>query len=297
MKRIIAVLTTLLLMLSFIIPNANVTYAVEIPEELSGKSTVVYGANLSEQEKEEVRRLLEADSETMEEFIVTGEDIHKYIGGNPDSNMFSSVKITHKDEGHGIIVDIITPDRITKVTSEMYYNALLTAGVENAIVEVAAPKPVTGGSALAGIYKAYDSVGAELDSDRMEVASDELDLTTKLSEKDGLSTEAVTDLMTEIKKAIADQNPATREDIEEIVGERLDDLEINLSEEDRQLLIDLFERMREMDIDFGKVKEQLEDLTSVIKDKLGDFNVDSGFWGKVKGFFTNIIDRIKGLFD
>src|SRR5690625_2719445 len=188
MKRIIAVLTTLLLMLSFIIPNANVTYAVEIPEELSGKSTVVYGANLSEQEKEEVRRLLEADSETMEEFIVTGEDIHKYIGGNPDSNMFSSVKITHKDEGHGIIVDIITPDRITKVTSEMYYNALLTAGVENAIVEVAAPKPVTGGSALAGIYKAYDSVGAELDSDRMEVASDELDLTTKLSEKDGLST-------------------------------------------------------------------------------------------------------------
>src|SRR5699024_4390365 len=249
--------------------------------------------------KEEVRRLLEADSETMEEYVVTGEDIYNYIGGDRNSRMFSSVKITHEQDGHGIVVNIVTPDRITEVTSEMYSNALLTAGVEDATVEVAAPKPVTGGSALAGIYKAYDAVGAELDQGRMEVANDELDLTTKLSEKDGLSQDTVTDLMTEIKKSIAEQNPATREDIEEIVQEQLDRLEISLSEEDRQLLIDLFERMRELDIDFGKVKEQLEELTSVIKDRLGDLDIsiDEGFWNKVKNFFNDLIDKIASLFN
>src|SRR5699024_8104523 len=102
------------------------------------------------------------------------------------------------------------------------------------------------------------------------------------------------ELMTEIKKAIADQDPATKEDVERIVKEQLDKLEINLSEEDRQLLIDLFEKMRDLDIDFDKVKEQLEDITSTIKDKLGDLNLDldEGFWDKVKKFFNDIIDSI-----
>src|SRR5690625_7093240 len=82
--------------------------------------------------------------------------------------------------------------------------------------------------------------------------------------------------MTEIKKEIAEQDPATREDVEEIVQEQLSKLEIELSEEDRQLLIDLFEKMRDLDIDFGKVRDQLEDLTSTIKDRLGDINIDEG---------------------
>lgn len=298
MKRIMILMTTLVMLISFIVPMNSVTYAAEISEELVDQPIVVYGANLTAEQKEDVRQFLNVEVDMENEFVVTGEDIHKYIGGDPNSRMFSSVKITPKKDGHGIVVNIVTPDRITEVTSEMYSNALLTAGVEDAFVEVAAPKPVTGGSALSGIYKAYDAVGAELDQGRMEVANEELDLTTKLSEKDGLSQDTVTDLMTEIKKAIGDQNPATREDIEKIISEQLDKLEISLSEEDRQLLIDLFEKMRELDIDFGKVKEQLEELTSVIKDRLGDINIniDEGFWEKVKSFFSNIIDQIASLF-
>lgn len=208
--------------------------------------------------------------------------------------MYSSVKITHKDDGHGIVVNIVTPDNITQVTNEMYSNALLTAGVENALVEVASPVQVTGHSALTGIYKAYDASGAELDQGRMEVANDELSLTTKIAEKDGISKEEVTELMTEIKKDIADKNPATREDVEEIVKEQLSKLNIELSEEDRQLLIDLFEKMRDLNIDFDKVRDQLEDLTSTIKDKLGDLNleIDEGFWEKVVNWFKNLFNSI-----
>jgi len=298
MKRVTMILASLVLLLGFILPSKVTTYAAEIPDDLIDEPIVVYGANLTAEQKEEVRRLLQAEEQMENEFVVTGEDIYHYIGGDPNSRMFSSVKITPKKEGHGIVVSIVTPDRITEVTSEMYKNALLTAGVEHAFVEVAAPKPVTGGSALSGIYKAYDAVGAELDEGRMEVANEELDLTTKLSERDGLSQDSVTELMTEIKKAIAEQNPVTREEVEEIIQEQLDKLEISLSEEDRQLLIDLFEKMRELDIDFGKVKEQLEDLASTIKDRLGelDINIDEGFWEKVKDFFNNLIDKIASFF-
>src|SRR5690625_819721 len=116
---------------------------------------VVYGETLSDDQKEEVRRLLEITDETeAKEYIVTGEDIAKYIDGDPNSRMFSSAKIIAEPEGKGITIHIVTADNITKVTEDMYRNALLTAGVENATVEVRSPIPVTGGSSLSGIYKA-----------------------------------------------------------------------------------------------------------------------------------------------
>ena len=102
--------------------------------------------------------------------------------------------------------------------------------------------------------------------------------------------------MTEIKKAIAEQNPATKEDVERIIQEQLDKLEISLSEEDRQLLIDLFEKMRNLDIDFDKVREQLEDITNTIKDRLGELEIDEGFWEKVMNFFRDLFDSIASFF-
>lgn len=294
-NKIMAVLV-MIIGLAFIPHQVGATDGIN---EFLGDPAVVYGGNLTEAQKEEVRRLLDVNPNEVQEFVVTGEDIHRYIGGNINSRMFSSVKITPKDSGHGIVVNIITAENITQVTSEMYSNALLTAGVENALIEVASPVQVTGHSALTGIYKAYDASGAELDQGRMEVANEELSLTTELAEKDGLSQESVTALMTEIKKAIADQNPATKEDVERIVQEQLDKLNIQLSDDDRQLLIDLFEKMRDLDIDFGKVKEQLEDLTSTIKDRLGDLNLDldAGFWEKVKNFFNDLIDKVASFFN
>src|SRR5699024_4495086 len=97
-----------------------------------------------------------------------------------------------------------TANNITEVTADMYRNALLTAGIENAVIEVGSPIQVTGGSALSGIYKAYDASGVELDQGRMEVANDELNMTSDLADKEGLSEEKVTALMTEIKKVIAE---------------------------------------------------------------------------------------------
>lgn len=275
-----------ILALGLILHGTGQAAAEDSINEKFGLPIVVYGETLTEAQKEEVRKALKIkDPANVEEIIVTAQDLARLIDGNPNSRMFSSAKITLKEKGNGLVVKRVTPENITEVTEEMYANALLTAGIENANVEVASPVKVSGHSALVGIYKAYESRGETLDKDRMEVANDELDLATDLAEKEGLDSEKVGELLTEIKKMIAEQNPATREDVEKIVEEQLQKMKIELSDKDRQLLIDLFDKMRSLDIDFGKVKQQLEDITKDITKKLENVVGDEGFWDSVSNFF------------
>ncbi|MBX0359604.1 DUF1002 domain-containing protein [Halobacillus sp. Nhm2S1] len=266
--------------------------------EKLGLPIVVYGEALSEAQKTDVVELLEVNKhDQVDEFTVNGQDLANYIGGNPNSNMYSSVKIIHQDHAEGLNIDIVTPDNITQVTKEMYTNALLTAGVENADVLVASSVKVSGHSALTGIYKAYDAKGVKLDEDRMKVASDELDIATDIAEEEGVDRDEISKLLTEIKKQIAEQDPATREEIEQIVQDQLQSLNIELSEEDRQRLIDLFEQMRNLNINFDQVQNQLEDLTGSIQDLIND----DGFWNSlrnaVQNFFKSLSNFINSLFN
>lgn len=291
--------TIFMLIAALIISFSTPAFAADkgINEKL-GVPIVVYGGTLSDAQKEKVSEQLDVTNlENVKEYTVTGEDIAKYINGNPNSRMYSSAKITREEEGKGLTINIVTPDNITKVTNEMYANALLTAGVENATVDVASPVKVSGHSALTGIYKAYDAEGAELDKERMELANEELNVATNLANKEGLSQEKVSELLTEIKKAIADQNPVTKEEVEKIVQEQLDKLEISLSEKDRQLLIDLFNKMKELDINFDNVKEQLNDIASNVQDKLKEVANNEGFWNKVSNFFKDLFNLIGNFFE
>lgn len=264
----------------------------EVINEKLGVPIVVYGDTLSDTQEEEVRELLDVQNrDNVDEYRVNGQDIANYIGGNPNSRMFSSVKITTKEKGEGLEVNLVTPDHITQVTKEMYANALLTAGVEDATVEIASPVKVTGHSALTGIYKAYDQKGVKLDQDRMKVASEELGVATQLAEEAGIDKDKVSELLTEIKREIAKQNPATKEEVEQIVDEKLNALNIELSAEDRQLLNNLFDKMRSLDINFGEVEKQLDEITSSVKDLLND----EGFWQSVANFFKKIIESIVNL--
>ncbi|XXM71337.1 DUF1002 domain-containing protein [Lysinibacillus sphaericus] len=266
--------------------------------EKFGVPIVVYGETLTSQQKKTVQDEFGIDENTdVEEFTVTGDDLVKYIEGeNRNARMFSSAKITRQEKGEGLNVDIVTPDNITEVTESMYANALLTAGVENANVEVASPVKVSGHSALTGIYKAYDVSGEQLDSVRMEVANEELNVATELAKDAGIDKEKVSELLTEIKKEIAEQDPATKEEVEQIVEEKLKTMNIELSPEDRQLLIDLFDKIRSLDINFDNVQQQLEDLTKDIQTTIKDIVNDESFGQKVSDFFTGLLDAIADLF-
>lgn len=287
-----------LLVLSMIIPSTAFANQKPINEKL-GVPIVVYGSNLSDDEKSTVKQALRVENEQeVDEITVSGQDLVKYISNsNPNSRMYSSAKITREEKGKGLTISIVTPENITEVTSEMYANAMLTAGIEDATVEVAAPKPVTGHSALVGIYKAYEvKTGETLDIERTDVANEELSVATELAKSANVTDEQVSQLLTEIKKQIAELNPTTREDVEKIVEEQLSKLQIELSEQDRQLLVDLMDRIRKLDIDFTKWSEQLSDLSQSIEEKFGDLFKDEGFWEKVKNFFHNLLDKIASWF-
>ena len=175
-------------------------------------------------------------------------------------------------------------------------NALLTAGVTDAYVEVASPVKVTGESALTGIYKAYDIEGEDLDPERMKVATEELEVSTKLTDE-GLTDEEVSTLIAEIKKELANSDDLTREDIEELVEDKSIQLNIDLNIENKQLLIDLFDKIKDLDIDFKEIKEQLTDIAGKMKDELEERleDVDTkGLWDKVVGFFKGILNKIMG---
>lgn len=303
-QKYVSLMLALMLAVFAIIPAqaaASVTETKAINEKL-GVPIVVYGANLSETEREIVKTALRINEEPeIDEITVSGEDLVKYIkDSNASSRMYSSAKITRQDEGKGLVISIVTPENITQVSAEMYASAMLTAGIEDAVVEVAAPKPVTGHSALVGIYKAYEvKTGETLDIERTDVANEELSVATTIAENGDVSEERVAELLTEIKKEIADKSPATKEEVQQIVDEQLSKLKINLSEQDRKLLVDLMDQIRNLDIDFSKWSDQLSDLSQKIEDKFGsirDLVQDEGFWENVKNFFKNLIDTVSSWF-
>ncbi|NMH71844.1 DUF1002 domain-containing protein [Bacillus sp. RO2] len=298
--KVLLVLTLVLsgLTLSNVVQAAGGEDEEESINEKFGLPIVVYGGTLNDDQKQEVREHLNVKNpEMVEEITVTGEDLVTYIEGEDrNARMFSSAKITRKEKGEGLVITRATPENITQVTDDMYANALLTAGIEDAEVIVASPVKVSGHSALVGIYKAYEVSGEALNKDRMEVANEELSIATKLAEEEGMDSEKVSELLTEIKKQIAEQNPATREDVEKIVEEQLAKLNIQLSEEDRQLLIDLFEKMRELNINFDSVKTQLEQISTDIKNKIDEVVGNEGFWQGVQDFFRNLFQSIADLF-
>jgi uncharacterized protein YpuA (DUF1002 family) len=268
-------------------------------DEKLGVPIVVYGANLSDTEKEMVKTALRVNEEPeVEEITVSGQDLAKYISnGNSSARMYSSAKITRQEEGKGLVISIVTQENITQVTSEIYANAMLTAGIEDAVVEIAAPKPVTGHSALVGIYKAYEvSTGETLDTERTDVANEELSVATSIAESAGIPDEKVAELLTEIKKQIAEKDPASREDVEQIVSDQLSKLDITLSDKDRQLLVDLMDQIRNLNINFDEWKGQLSDITNTLEEKFGDLMDNEGFWESVKNFFKNLADTISSWF-
>lgn len=292
---------TSFLCISLVLPytvQASTNSDQESINEKYGPPVVVYGEALSAKQKEEVKGLLKVkETSEITEITVTGKDLVTYIKGDAHSNMYSSAKITRNDTGEGLVINQVTPENITEVTDEMYANALLTAGIQDAVVDVASPVKVSGHSALVGIYKAYDEgKGTELDPERTEVANEELNLATNLAKKEGLDQDKVSELLTEIKKEIASQNPANNEEIEKIIDDKLTALEINLSPEDRQLLVDLFNKMRDLNINFDNVASQLEDLSTDIQNRISEAVGDKGFLESVSNFFKELVESIKSIF-
>lgn len=295
--------------------NASEGIDTSVVDEAWGLPTFVYGGGLDDAQIDETADLLGIDDrENVASVDVTGEDLQNYLGtgsGNTAS-MISSVLVQREDEGDGVDVLIETPDAITEITAEQYANAAITAGVEDVTIMVASIRPVTGESALTGIYKAFDVNGEDLDQDRMEVAQEELETTNDIAQEnegeEGFDTSRFDQAIVEIKQQLAelrDQQDelATREDIERIINEALEnnDLQNIISQEQIDRLLAFFERYQQTGaIDSAQVREQLENLSDNIRDRFGDVwqdAEDSGLIDQIGNFFQRIWEAIRNFFN
>ena len=318
---LIAKAMILILSLSFVAADTKTVLAendatidTSVIDEQWGKPTYAYGAGLSDSDINYTAELLKIDTlENVNSVKVTGQDLVTFLGagsGN-DSSMISSVLVRKEPKGKGINVNIITKDNITQITEGQYVNASITAGVTDATIIVAASRPVTGESALTGVYKAFSENGIKLDKERTEVAQEELEVTNEIAKenkenKDFDITE-LNKLIVSIKQDLAEfkeknKDLATKEDIERIINEALEKykLENVITKDQIEKLIALFEKYQKTDaINSKDVIEELNKFSKNLGDKVSDlYNKaeDAGWIPKIQAFFSKLFKALSDLF-
>lgn len=269
-------------------------------EEAWGAPTFIYGGGLSQDEITQTKGELGIQNQTIEEFPVTGADIEKYLNLSQVSTsaMISSVLVER--QGNGVHVDIVTPENITKVTEQQYANAAITAGVEDVQIRVASVKPVTGESALTGVYKAFEVNGEDLEQDRMIVAQEELETTTDIEENlDENQSGRFNQIIINIKQTINNyyqENNTTidAEELRRIIREEIQNADLGqiITEEQINQLVIFFQNYQQTSaIDSEQVRQQLNELGATISDAYEEAR-DSGWferiWQSIRDFFTNI---------
>ena len=276
--------------------TSGMTALADRVDAVIDKPYVALGADLKESERAKVLELLgvtEAELKDYDVVTITNEDEHKYLDSYLDAGVIgtralSSVMVVGKEAGNGINVNT---NNISYCTSGMYRNALITAGVVDADITVAGPFSISGTAALVGAIKAYETMtGEEVPEVNLDAANNELVITGEIVESVG-DPEKVEQLMALVKQEVAEGAVSGSEDIKNLVKQAADELEIRLSDEDRDKITGLMDKIDGLDLNVDAIKEQAKDLYHKLENL--DFNFDAE---SVGNFFTRIIDAIVGFF-
>lgn len=168
---------------------------------------------------------------------------------------YSSTALTCGERGDGLSV---STRNIEVGTPSLYAMALLTAGIDDATLVVAAPdeEPALGMTALTGVFLTWDLADcgtAATDPGRQELALEELALTAAigeaLGEPDGVGRATRTVLA--VQRAVVQDGITDADAIDEIVGKQAAAEEIDIPDAERAQLVDLMARLAEADLDWG----------------------------------------------
>ncbi|UFH64111.1 DUF1002 domain-containing protein [Clostridium cadaveris] len=260
---------------------------------------VTLGADLTESQKESMLKYFGVTKKEANIVYVTNDEEFKYLGKAATKEQIglkaiscSYIEPTNKG---GLKISI---NNIHWVTENMIKNSLITAGIENANVVVGAPFNVSGTAALTGILKGFEnsSAGEKIDENKKEAANEELVVTGNLGEKIGQDEAA--GLINEIKKEVVKENPKSEKDVKNIVKKTTSsykDIKDKLSDEDIEKITALMDKINDLDLDFSKIKDQLNDVSSLLKEKLGSEEAQS-FFSKIGEFLRNIGNFFSNLF-
>ena len=240
---------------------------------------VTLGANLSDEQKNDMYEYFGTSADKVETIEVTNDDERKYMEGIATESQIGtrtySCSYVEPTESGGIQVKTAN---LTFVTSSMVASTLTTSGVENCNVVAASPIEVSGTGALTGIMMAYETASGEtLDEGQKEAATEELVTTGELA--DAIGQEEATDLMNNIKQEVIEEGITDKDEIQDVVEDNADNLNITLTQEQLDKIVALMEKISQYDYDVKALKDTLENLA-----------------GKSEGFFAKIWNSIKGFF-
>lgn len=262
----------------------------------------VIGADLTNAQTQEVYALFGLERGSVRELSMTNAEERTWLEGYVEdsvlgTNSISCVYIKLLPEGSGTDV---TVHNVTWCTEEMYRSALETAGITDVKAIVAAPFEVSGTAALAGIYKAYETLtGLTLDDIAKQLGIQELTTTADLADQLGkLDAEAIVD---DVKSALNETQNMSDEELGEQIRSIASDYHITLTDYQVRQLLKLCRQMEKLsDLE---LKEKIQDLQDKAK-KLEDMNdkaqetreTISTVAESVKSFFIKVGDFFAGLF-
>ena len=262
------------------------------------KPILALGADLSTDQRAAVLGLLgvdESDLANYDVISITNAEEHQYLDAYLSSSVIgthalSSVLIRPAEEGAGLNV---TTYNISYCTIDMYTNALLTAGLQDANVFVAAPSNISGTSALIGAVKGYaDMTGTKVDEQALETAVNELVVTGDLGDQLGDS-ETASDMVAYIKQQILENNVKDDADIEKIIRDAMDKFNIKLTDDQVQQLIGLMNKISKLDIDVDALSKQATEIYNKLKGM--GLDLDKIDTKQVGNFITRFFDKIMSL--
>lgn len=167
---------------------------------------------------------------------------------------YSSTALTCRELGEGLQV---TTRNIQQITPGLYAMALVTAGIGDADLTVAAPDglaAVRGQTALAGVFETWDIAPCEsgnTSAARQRLALEQLTLTAEVGELVFGGVPAATELVLEMQRQIVINDITERDEIEDILGSQEQALGVSVPEPQRDELLDLMARLAQADIDWS----------------------------------------------
>ena len=260
-----------------------------------GDQIVTIGTNLNEQQRQEVLQYFGAN-ENAQIIDVDISEERQYLSGKvPDAQIGNSTNscamITYTKKGSGVNV---TTHNINYVTPDAYKSAILTAGINDADVQITAPIEVSGTGALTGIMKAYEvSTGEQISEDVKQAATQELVINAELGQEIG--DDQANDLINTIKQEIAEQKPETPEEVQSIVDQVLQQLGITLTDEQYQQLLDLINQLSKLDLDWDSLADNVSSLIGQASDYLHSDEGQS-FLAKLQDIINSFFDWLRSVF-
>ncbi|WKV09329.1 DUF1002 domain-containing protein [Thermoanaerobacterium sp. CMT5567-10] len=291
MKHLKITVTILLVFTTF--------FTVALADTSPGTRYLTFGHDLTNDQRNQILKDFNLnDTNGLHIIEVTNQEEYKYLGGSLPANVIgskaiSSSLITFKEKGSGLNV---TTHNITWVTSDMYKNALITAGVEDADIKVSAPYPVSGTAALTGIIKAYEeATGKPISDDVKKIANEEMVTTGQIGDKIGDKEKAV-ELLKRLKEEMSKQTGKLSDaELRSLIQNTANSLGITLTQDEINSLVSLLRKLQNANINWDKVKSGLDNLTTSFKDFVNKNPESKSVIKVILQFFQNIINKLLSL--